>query len=182
VPQRGDRNYDPAVGMAHYNARVALGGGPDRQAGNEGCAEIAGLHAMARQIREDDARQRAEAGQRPRRMSRRQVREEMRRRFQNGARIRTNENSNGSGQAMCPCRMCAQTFRELGLHPANIGAGADGGVAAPNPGRRNNGGLWDGQSIWRNNRNETTTRAENNPAEGIVGATFPSRTPPFRGT
>ncbi|WP_165373022.1 RHS repeat-associated core domain-containing protein [Sorangium cellulosum] len=177
VPQRGDPDFDPAVGYAHYNARVALGGGPGRQAGNEGCAEIAALHQMAQQIRRDNPH---------RRMSRAEVRREMQRRFRNGARISTNNGMNGAGPAMCPCHMCAQTFRELGLHPGNINVGAEtnatGGVAAPNPGRGNNRGLWDGQSIWRNNRNENTSRAENDPANGLIGATVPSRTPPFTGT
>ncbi|WP_437938802.1 RHS repeat-associated core domain-containing protein [Sorangium sp. So ce341] len=177
VPQRGDPGFDPAVGYAHYNARVALGGGPGRQAGNEGCAEISALHQMAQQIRADNPN---------RRMSRAEVRREMQRRFRNGARISTNNGMNGGGPAMCPCHMCAQTFRELGLHPGNINQGAaanaTGGVAAPNPGRGNNRGLWDGQSIWRNNRNENTSRQENDAANGLIGATQPSRTPPFTGT
>ncbi|WP_437572788.1 DUF6531 domain-containing protein [Sorangium sp. So ce542] len=177
VPQRGDPGFDPAVGYAHYNARVALGGGPGRQAGNEGCAEISALHQMAQQIRADNPN---------RRMSRAEVRREMQRRFRNGARISTNNGMNGGGPAMCPCHMCAQTFRELGLHPGNINQGAaanaTGGVAAPNPGRGNNRGLWDGQSIWRSNRNENTSRQENDAANGLIGATQPSRTPPFTGT
>ncbi|AUX39555.1 hypothetical protein SOCE26_009480 [Sorangium cellulosum] len=177
VPQRGDPGFDPAVGYAHYNARVALGGGPGRPVGNEGCAEISALHQMAQQIRNDNP---------GRRMSRAEVRREMQRRFRNGARMSTNNGMNGGGPAMCPCHMCAQTSRELGIHPGNINQGAatnaTGGVAAPNPGRGNNRGLWDGQSIWRNNRNENTSRQENNAAEGMIGATVPSRTPPFTGT
>jgi hypothetical protein len=32
---------------------------------------------------------------------------------------------------MLPCPLCAQVYRELGLHPANIGPGATGGILAP---------------------------------------------------
>ena len=32
---------------------------------------------------------------------------------------------------MLPCPLCAQVYRELGIHPANLGAGALGGILAP---------------------------------------------------
>ncbi|XXT25146.1 hypothetical protein WME94_26790 [Sorangium sp. So ce429] len=87
----------------------------------------------------------------------------------------TIETTNGSGEGMAPCPMCAQIFRELGIHPANIGSGARGGVIGPNDRTDTNVkkmGRWDGSIV--------------QPSESVrsrsgASATQRSSTPPFSG-
>jgi hypothetical protein len=43
----------------------------------------------------------------------------------------TLESGDDQGRLMLPCPLCAQVYRELGLHPANLGPGATGGILAP---------------------------------------------------
>ncbi|XXT20420.1 hypothetical protein WME94_02465 [Sorangium sp. So ce429] len=73
---------------------------------------------------------------------------------------------------MAPCEMCAQIFRELGLHPLNIGE-AKGGVIGPNKIDEtdvNKMGKWDGKLT--QNKEDKNSRSKRS-------ATKPSSTPPF---
>lgn len=162
-------NYrDDAITEAVRNAQRARGETPT---GDTTCAEVDALHQMAHRIRNDpDFRERT------RRMSDEErnieVRRELQRRFREGATIET---TNAAGEGMAPCPMCAQIFRELGIHPANIGDGARGGVIGPNDRSETNVrrmGRWDGSICQPSEARSSRTRA---------GGTSPSRTPPFSG-
>jgi hypothetical protein len=105
-------------------------------------------------------------------MSNDDVRAELQKRFRNGATIET---TNHDGEVMAPCPTCAQIFRELGLHPRNIGDDAKGGVIGPNRMNEVNVdkmGRWNGTIV---QPGMPTDKRK----DGV--ATVPSSTPPFRG-
>jgi RHS repeat-associated protein len=163
-----ERYKDPAVTTAVKNAQKARGA---TQTGDTTCAEVDALHKMAHQIRtEGDAKRKQQ--NRPQ-MTDDEVRSELQKRFKNGATIET---TNSSGEAMAPCPMCAQIFRELGLHPENIGGDAKGGVIGPNnkqDTKVNKMGKWDGT---------VTQASEPKHSRKTNVTTTPSSTPPFAGT
>ncbi|WP_437874444.1 YwqJ-related putative deaminase [Sorangium sp. So ce513] len=165
--EEGQRNKyrDPAITTAVRNAQQARG---ETQTGDTSCAEVDALHKMAHQIRTEGDKKRKEQG-RPK-MTDEDVRSELQKRFRNGATIET---TNKQGEAMAPCPMCAQIFRELGLHPQNIGGDAKGGVIGPNDKKEtkvNKMGRWDG--TYTQSSEPTHSRQKNI-------ATTPSSTPPF---
>ena len=164
-PQKGYK--DPAITEAVKNAQAAQG---QRVTGDTSCAEVDALHKMAHDIRTQGNAER-KAQTRPA-MSDEEVRAELQRRFKNGATIET---VNEAGEVMAPCPMCAQIFRELGLHPQNIGADAKGGVIGPNDmkaAKPNKVGKWDGSVVQPNEAVSSRSKRS---------ATRPSSTAPFRG-
>jgi hypothetical protein len=161
-----EKHYkDLAITEAVKNAQKAR---RETQTGDTTCAEVDALHKMASQIRTEGDAQRTAKGK-PK-MTNEEVRAELQKRFRNGATIET---TNEDGEGMAPCPMCAQIFRELGLHPANIGEDAKGGVIGPNDETEtkvNKMGRWDGsitQSSQRRRSRERNIR------------TVRSTTPPF---
>ena len=135
--------------------------------GDTTCSEVDALHKMARQIRAEGNAQRTAKGKPE--MTNEEVRAELQKRFRNGATLET---TNKTGEGMAPCPMCAQIFRELGLHPANIGEDAKGGVIGPNDETEtkvNKMGRWDGnitqssQDRHSRQRNIRTTRSTTPP-------------------
>jgi RHS repeat-associated protein len=166
-----EKHYkDPAITEAVKNAQKARN--PKQTAtGDTTCAEVDALHKMASQIRAEGNAQRTAKGK-PK-MTNEEVRAELQKRFRNGATIET---TNEDGEGMAPCPMCAQIFRELGLHPANIGEDAKGGVIGPNnkdETKVNKMGRWDG--TWTQSSERTKSREKNI-------TTVPSSTPPFADT
>ncbi|XXX77649.1 RHS repeat-associated core domain-containing protein [Sorangium sp. So ce134] len=158
---------DDAITEAVKNAQRAKS---EPVTGDTTCAEVDALHKMAHDIRKQGDEQRKRAGK-PK-MTNAEVREELQKRFKSGATIST---KNDTGEGMAPCEMCAQIFRELGLHPSNIGE-AKGGVIGPNKIDEtdvNKMGKWDGKLT--QNKEDKNSRSKRS-------ATKPSSTPPFNGT
>jgi len=60
-----------------------------------------------------------------------EVRWEIHLRFRAGMTLQSGEETGGAIHPMFPCPLCAQVYRELGLHPDNLGPGATGGILAP---------------------------------------------------
>ncbi|WP_437681665.1 RHS repeat-associated core domain-containing protein [Sorangium sp. So ce131] len=168
--QREKYYKDPAITEAVKNAQRARD--PHKTpTGDTTCAEVDALHKMANQIRTEGDAKRKQQGK-PK-MTDQEVRSELQKRFKNGATIET---TNKAGEGMAPCPMCAQIFRELGLHPANIGEDAKGGVVGPNDKQEtkvNKMGRWDG--TWTQSSEPKQSRQKN-------VTTVPSSTPPFAGT
>jgi hypothetical protein len=95
---------------------------------------------------------------------------ELQKRFKQGATLET---VNKKGEAMAPCPLCAQIFRELGIHPENIGKDAKGGVIGPNDMNSTNVDKldkWDG--VFTQSQETTQMRKKNI-------RTSNSKTPPF---
>ncbi|WP_438041018.1 RHS repeat-associated core domain-containing protein [Sorangium sp. So ce128] len=165
--QQREKLKDPAITEAVKNAQRAHDP-RNTPTGDTTCAEVDALHKMARQVRNEGDAQRTAQGK-PK-MTDEEVRAALQKRFRNGATIET---TNEDGEAMAPCPMCAQIFRELGLHPANIGNDAKGGVVGPNDETEtkvNKMGRWDGsitQSSQRKRSRQQNIR------------TMRSTTPPF---
>src|SRR5262249_46352671 len=138
--------------------------------GDTSCAEVDALHKMAHDIRKQGNAERKDKGKPA--MTDAEVRAELQKRFKNGATIET---VNDKSEGMAPCEMCGQIFRELGLHPDNIGE-AKGGVIGPNKRDETNVdkmGKWDGKIT--QNKEDPNSRSKRS-------ATKPSSTPPFTGT
>ncbi|WP_437797804.1 RHS repeat-associated core domain-containing protein [Sorangium sp. So ce693] len=162
-----NRYKDPAITEAVKNAQRARDS-KTTPTGDTTCAEVDALHKMASQIRAEGNAQRTAKGKPE--MTNEEVRAELQKRFRNGATIET---TNEDGEGMAPCPMCAQIFRELGLHPANIGEDAKGGVIGPNQKKEtkvNKMGRWDG--TFTQSSQDTNSRRENI-------RTVRSTTPPF---
>ncbi|MCU0683368.1 MAG: DUF6531 domain-containing protein [Polyangiaceae bacterium] len=168
---RREGHKDPAITEAVSNAQNQFPKGQSRGSmGDTPCSEVDALHQMARAIRTQGDAQRESS--RRAKMSDNDVRAELQKRFRNGATIET---TNDAGLVMAPCPTCAQIFRELGLHPRNIGDDAKGGIIGPNDKLKvdvNKMGRWDGTFVQSAEKLKSRK-------DGI--ATVPSSTPPFRG-
>jgi RHS repeat-associated protein len=155
-----EKYKDDAITEAIKNAQVARGETPT---GDTTCAEVDALHKVAADIRKNGKKG----------MTNDEVRTELQKRFKDGATIET---LNAKNEAMAPCPMCAQIFRELGLHPDNIGSDAKGGVIGPNDAtsvKVDKMEKWDG--TYTQAKEPTHSRKRNI-------TTKKSSTPPFKGT